>query len=94
MSVRDKIEREIRTVAKEQGRHLAPLHDDLSLRDTGLDSLCVAILVVRLEEEFEVDPLSEVELDDVPKTLGEFIQLYIAALSNEGPSELAPLRTD
>ena len=56
MSVRDQIVSEMRAIAKEQGRHLALLDDDLSLLDSGFDSLCFAILVVRLEDTLGVDP--------------------------------------
>jgi len=81
MSVRSTIESEIRLVAKEQGRRLAPLNDGMALLDTGLDSLCLAVLVVRLESEFGVDPLSDVGPEEAPQTLGEFIQLYETALA-------------
>ena len=50
MSARAAIETEMRAVAAEQGKALAPLSDDLVLLDSGLDSLCFAILVARLEE--------------------------------------------
>ena len=81
MSVRDIIVREMRDIAKWQGRKLAPLRDDLPLLDTGLDSLCFAILVVRLEGEFGVDPLGEAAPGKEPKTLGEFIELYALAVA-------------
>jgi acyl carrier protein len=80
-SVRDTIERQMKAVAKEQGRRLTALRDELALLDTGLDSLCFAILVVRLEDEFGVDPLGESEAEEPPKTFGEFVQLYVDALA-------------
>jgi hypothetical protein len=81
MSVRDQIVREMKTIAKEQGRHLVVLHDDLALLDCGFDSLCFAILVVRLEDTLGVDPLGEVEAEEAPKTFGEFVHLYADALA-------------
>ena len=81
MSVREQIVSEMRTIAKEQGRQLAQLRDDLALLECGFDSLCFAILVVRLEDSFGVDPLGEVEVEDVPKTFGEFVALYDNALA-------------
>jgi acyl carrier protein len=81
MSVRDQIVSEMKAIAKEQGRQLAVLHDDLALLDSGFDSLCFAILVVRLEDSFGVDPLGDVEAEDVPKTFGEFVHLYDHALA-------------
>lgn len=81
MSVRDQIVSEMRAIAKEQGRHLALLHDELSLLDSGFDSLCFAILVVRLEDTLGVDPLGDVEVEDAPKTFGEFVNLYADAVA-------------
>ena len=49
VSMRATILNEIHTVAASQQKTLAPLMDDLSLIDSGLDSLCFAILVARLE---------------------------------------------
>ena len=58
MSMRDTILDEIRAVASEQGKTLPPLNDDLPLLESGLDSLCFAILVSRLEDFTGVDPFS------------------------------------
>lgn len=63
-------------VAREQNKHLAPLKDDLPLADSGLDSLCFAILVVRLEDALGADPFSENEDAVFPVTLADFIELY------------------
>jgi acyl carrier protein len=41
---------EMRKIAAEQAKTLAPLSDDLVLLDSGLDSLCFAVLVARLED--------------------------------------------
>ena len=66
----------ITRVAKEQNRSLASLSDDLALQETGLDSLCWAIVVARLESDLGFDPFTA--SDDVyfPVTLGDFIQAY------------------
>jgi acyl carrier protein len=50
MSIRSVVLDEIRIVAAEQDKSLPPLTDDLGLLDSGLDSLCLAILVSRLED--------------------------------------------
>jgi acyl carrier protein len=63
-------------VAREQNKTLAPLSDDLGLLETGLDSLCFAIIVARLEDRFGVDPFSADEEVDFPVTVGDFIRLY------------------
>lgn len=79
MSIRLTILDEITTVAAEQGKALAPLTDDLVLLESGLDSLCFAILVARLEDGLGMDPFTA--SDDVyfPVTLGDFIAFYEAS---------------
>jgi len=64
--------------AKEQNRELAPLSDDLELANSGLDSLCFAIIVARLEDALGRDPFSGDEAIDLPLTLSDFIRLYEA----------------
>jgi acyl carrier protein len=76
MSVRLTALANIEQVAAEQNRKLAPLGDDLVLLESGLDSLCFAILVARLEGELGVDPFTSSEELVFPVTLGDFIRLY------------------
>lgn len=76
MSARSIILEFIPTIAAEQNRKIAPLADDLALTDSGLDSLCFAILVARLEDELGVDPFTASDEVYFPTTLGEFIELY------------------
>jgi acyl carrier protein len=75
-SVRDRVIEQIQLVAKEQDRQLAPLTDDLLLPESGLDSLCIAIVVARLEDEIGVDPFSAADEAQIPVTLGDFIRAY------------------
>jgi acyl carrier protein len=63
-------------VAKEQKKKLAPLKDDLALLDSGLDSLCFATIVARLEDKLGIDPFSAGDEVDLPITLGDFIKCY------------------
>jgi hypothetical protein len=63
-------------VAREQGRRLAPLTDRLELLNSGLDSLCFAIIVTRLEGSLGLDPFSASEDARFPVTLGEFVNFY------------------
>jgi len=79
--LRDTILDEIRTVAAEQNRTLAPLADDLPIADLGLDSLCFAILVARLEDLTGRDPLTSSGSAGFPRTVGEFIAVYEEALA-------------
>ena len=76
MSVRSEILDQFKNVAHEQDRQLGPLSDELPLLDSGLDSLCFAILVSRLETVLGVDPFSENTEAPFPVKLGEFIRFY------------------
>lgn len=76
MSVRAQILEQFQQVALEQERRLGPLSDDLPLLDSGLDSLCFAILVSRLESVLGVDPFSANEDAGFPVKLGDFIRFY------------------
>jgi acyl carrier protein len=70
------IESEIQRVASEHSVPLAPLTDDLNLMDSGLDSLCFAILVARLEDQLGVDPFTASDDVTFPVTLGDLVQAY------------------
>jgi acyl carrier protein len=76
MTTKLTIESEIQKVASEQSVKLAPLSDDLNLLDSGLDSLCFAILVARLEDSLGVDPFTASDDVTFPVTLGDFVQAY------------------
>jgi acyl carrier protein len=76
MLIRTVIMERVAMVAEQQGKHLPPLTDDLRLLDSGLDSLCIAIIVANLDDELGLDPLSSDEQVDFPVTLGDFIRLY------------------
>jgi hypothetical protein len=76
MSVRTEILDQFQQVAQEQDKRLGPLSDELPLLDTGLDSLCFAIIVSRLETVLGVDPFSGNEGASFPVNLGEFIRFY------------------
>lgn len=66
----------IKVVAEEQDKSLAALDDNLALANSGLDSLCFAIIVARLEDELGVDPFTASEEVYFPVTLGDFVSLY------------------
>lgn len=76
MSMRSTIESLFQEVANDQERKLAPLSDDLTLAECGLDSLSFAIVVARLEDEFDVDPFSTGEAIEFPVTFGDFVAMY------------------
>src|SRR5579863_6878979 len=75
MLIRSTIVAEVERVAREQRKAIAPLVDDLPLLDSGLDSLCFAILVARLEDEIGIDPFIVGEAG-FPTTFGELVNLY------------------
>jgi acyl carrier protein len=76
MTIRSDIITLFEQVAKEQDKKLAPLSVDLGLLESGLDSLCFAIIVARLEDALGIDPFSTAEDIGFPVTLGDFIKLY------------------
>jgi len=76
MSVKLTIMQQMEEVAREHGRILAPLDDDLVLANSGLDSLGFAVLVARLEDTLGVDPFTAAEDAFFPVTLGDFVRVY------------------
>lgn len=76
MSVRSEVLTQFQQVAEEQNKLLAPLADDLPLLQSGLDSLCFAVIVARLEDVLGIDPFSASEDAPFPVTLGDFVKSY------------------
>jgi acyl carrier protein len=76
MSMRSNILKAIEEIAAAQKKTLAPLTDDLALTNSGLDSLCFALLVARLEDETGRDPFSESDEVSFPVTLADLVALY------------------
>lgn len=76
MSIRSEVISQFQQVAEEQNRVLAPLSDELLLLESGLDSLCLAVIVARLEDLLGVDPFTNSGDAPFPVTLGDFIRTY------------------
>ena len=76
MSVKLTIIQKMEQIAREHGKILAPLKEDLVLADCGLDSLGFAVLVARLEDTLGVDPFTAAEDAFFPVTLGDFVKVY------------------
>lgn len=76
MSVRSQIVSQFESVAKEQNQKLSPLSDDLVLLDSGLDSLCFAVIVARLEDQLGFDPFTVSEEIEFPVTFSDFVKIY------------------
>ena len=76
MSMKSIILAEFEKVAREQGKAIVPLTDSTLLLDSGLDSLCFAIIVARLEDTLGMDPFQTVYEQNFPVTIGAFVKLY------------------
>jgi hypothetical protein len=76
MDTKAEIIAQFQQVAQEHDKRLATLTDELPLLDSGLDSLCFAIVVARLETSLGTDPFSEDEDARFPVTFGDFIRFY------------------
>ena len=76
MSLRATITAEFERAASLHNKPLAPLSDDLPLLESGLDSLCFAIVVARLEDALGLDPFGAAEDVAFPVTFGDFVKLY------------------
>ena len=72
--IRSTILQQMTEIAGLQHKTLAPLSDALRLEDTGLDSLCLALLVASLDDMLGLDPFSKDP--PFPVTVGQFIALY------------------
>ncbi|GJE27720.1 acyl carrier protein [Methylobacterium organophilum] len=76
MSLRSTIVAEIEAITRDNDKTMPPITDDLVLLDTDFDSLCFALLVARMEDRIGIDPFSEVEVADLPVTVGDLVALY------------------
>jgi hypothetical protein len=76
MTVKLTIMDQMAQIAREHGKSLAPLREDLVLLDSGLDSLGFAVLVARLEDRLGVDPFTAAEDAQFPVTFGDFVKVY------------------
>jgi acyl carrier protein len=76
MSVKSEILNQFKQVAEEHNKTLAPLDDSLELLESGLDSLCIAVIVARLEDTLGVDPFTADKDAPFPVTLNDFVRVY------------------
>ena len=70
-----------RDVGREQEKNLQPLSDDLPLLESGLDSLCMAVIVARLEDSLGLDPFDTEERIEFPVTVGDLVKFYEDAVT-------------
>lgn len=76
MTIRSIVLTQITEVAAEHDKQLAPLTDSLPLLDSGLDSLCLAVIVARLEDELGTDPFGNADNETFPVTIGDLVAMY------------------
>lgn len=76
MSVRPILIAEMERIARENDKHLPPLADGVVMLETEFDSLCFALLVAGMEERVGLDPFSEMDMADLPVTVGDLVTLY------------------
>lgn len=81
MQVREIMLEEMRRVAAEHKRVLNADDDGTELLGLGLDSLCFAILVARLEDRLGIDPFATSDDGELPVTLGDLVRLYERAVA-------------
>lgn len=75
MSIRQVIYTQVKSIAEQQRKSLPPLNDDLDLLESGLDSLCIAILIANLDDELNLNPFDSDDVD-IPVTYGDLIRIY------------------
>jgi acyl carrier protein len=76
--VRTTVYSQAKTIATQQKKHLPPLTDDLVMLDSGLDSLCMAVLVATLDDKLHVTPFDDDDVE-IPVTFGDLIRVYETA---------------
>jgi hypothetical protein len=77
--IRSVILTRIEEIAAQQRKQIVPLTDDVPLLESGLDSLCIALLVASLDDSLDLDPF--VSGAPMPVTVGDLIGLYEHAAS-------------
>jgi hypothetical protein len=76
MSVQCKIMDAIKVIAEEQKVILPQLDDDLSLNETGLESLGFSILIARPVDDLGIDPFTIWEPAPALLTVGDLVRCY------------------
>ncbi len=76
MSTRLTVFQTIEEIAADQNKKLAPPERRSRLLESGLDSLCFAILVARLGRQARNRPFTASDEAYFPVTLGDFVKSY------------------
>jgi hypothetical protein len=81
VSIRMVVYDRVKSVAGQQRKLLPPLTDDLRMLESGLDSLCIAILIANLDDELNLNPFDADDVE-IPVTLGDLVRVYENAAEN------------
>ena len=81
MSMRQIVYDQISAVAQQQGKVLAPLRDTQNILESGLDSLCVAIIIASLDDKLNASPFDN-DSTEIPVTIGDLVQIYQNAVQD------------
>ena len=76
LSISSLIAREVQQIALEHGRALVPLTEEMKLLESGLDSLGLAVVVIRLADVLGIDPFGTGGSAASPATFGDFVRMY------------------
>jgi len=80
MNVRQIVYDNVKSIGEQQRKNLPSLSDDTLILNSGLDSLCVAILIATLDDELNVNPFDNENVNP-PITIGDLINIYETAVS-------------
>jgi len=75
VDVRSTLRAQFEHVARNQGKALAALADELPLIGCGLGSLGSAMLVARFDDALGFDPFSTTANAEFPATIGDFVRV-------------------
>jgi hypothetical protein len=81
VSIRTVVYDRVKSVADQQRKVLPPLSDGLRMLESGLDSLCIAILIANLDDELNLSPFDADDVE-IPETLGDLVRVYEDASEN------------
>jgi acyl carrier protein len=82
MTIRSVVYEQVKSVAEQQNKVLSRLDDDVGLMESGLDSLCVAILIANLDDQLNLDPFGSGDDLEIPVTIGDLIRVYETAAAH------------
>ena len=82
MLIRQVVYEQIRSVAEQQKKKMPRLDDELRLIESGLDSLCIAILIANLDDELKLDPFGSGDEVEIPVTIGDLVRVYETAAAH------------